>query len=154
MTRLLTYQLQILCAKCRQAHVMCWMLKMILTVLNDEVEWWSICTEVGWVLWAILQERLIWLTSKKWIHFFCPQKFTFCPQPIFFPLFLNENDTIWKNRLGELLYRFRQYASLITTVQLESQCLQSYDGLLQNLAWTYQEGLHNLACIETQAKQF
>ena len=25
------------------------------------------------------------------------------------------------------------------TVQFESQCLQSYDGLLQNLAWKYWE---------------
>ncbi len=38
---------------------------------------------------------------------------------------------IRKNRLGELHYRHQRYTSLIKTVQLESQCLQSYDVLLE-----------------------
>ena len=63
-----------------------------------------------------------------------PQKFTFCPQPIFDSLFLHEDGRICKKRLSKLHHRFRRYTSLIKIVWLESQCLQSYDGLVENLA--------------------
>ncbi len=36
------------------------------------------------------------------IYFFWPQKFTFWPQPIFYPLFLNEDSRIRKNRPSKL----------------------------------------------------
>ena len=40
----------------------------------------------------------------------------------------------------------------ISGVQPLRWCLQSYDGLQHNLAWKHQEGLHNFAAIEIQAK--
>jgi hypothetical protein len=48
--------------------------------------------------------------------FFSPQKFTFSPQSIFNPLFLNKDSRIRKNRLSKLHYRFQRYTSLIKTV--------------------------------------
>ena len=47
---------------------------------------------------------------------------------------LNEDGRIRENRLRKLHYRFRRNTSLINGVKRESQYLQSFDGLLQNLA--------------------
>ena len=68
------------------------------------------------------------------IHFPPPTKMHFFPQSIFYPLFLNEDGRIRGKRLGKLHYRFRRYSTLLKTVLLESQYLQSYDDLLQILA--------------------
>ncbi len=53
---------------------------------------------------------------KALIFFFSPQKFTFSPQSIFCPLFLNEGGRIRKNHLSKLHYRFQSYSNLIKTV--------------------------------------
>ena len=50
--------------------------------------------------------------AQKWCIYFCPQIFTFCPQLIFYSLFLNEDDGISKSRLSKLHYQFRRYTSL------------------------------------------
>ena len=42
----------------------------------------------------------------KMMHFLLPSKFTFCPQPIFYPLFLNKDGRFDKNSISKLLYRF------------------------------------------------
>ena len=68
------------------------------------------------------------------IHIFFPQKCTFSPQSIFYPLFLNEDGRSRGKRLSKLHYRFRQYSTLPKTILLESQYLQSYNDLLQILA--------------------
>ena len=71
------------------------------------------------------------------MHFFP----TFCPQQIFYPLFLNKDG---KSKLSKLNYRYRQYASLIKTVLLESQCLQSYEGILDIFRPKFKEDHYNL----------
>ena len=58
----------------------------------------------------------------------------FSPTIDFLPLFLNEDGRILKNGLSKLHYQFRRYSTLTKTFLLESQCLQSYDELLQILA--------------------
>ena len=83
---------------------------------------------------------------------FSPTKMHFFPQSIFYPLFCNEDGRIRKNLLSELHYRFRRYSTLPKTVLLESQYLQSYEDLLQILAYENQEDCHNFADIEIQAK--
>ena len=75
----------------------------------------------------------VYLGSLLYI-FFPPQKSTFFPQSIFYPLFLNEDGRIREKRLSQLHCRFRRYSTLPKTVLLESQYLQSYDDLLQILA--------------------
>ena len=91
-------------------------------------------------------------TSPYEYYFFWAQKFTFCQQTIFYFLFLNEIDRILKSRSSKLHCRFWRSTSLIKTVYLESQCLQSYYCLLKILALKYKEGLHYFAGIEIQAK--
>ncbi len=44
----------------------------------------------------------------------------------------------------------QRYTSLIRTVQLESQCLQSYDGLLEIFRPNFEEDHPNFAGIEVQ----
>ena len=83
---------------------------------------------------------------------FPPQKSTFSPQSICYPLFLNKDGRILTNGRSKLHYRFRRYSTLPKTVLLESQYLQSYDDLVQILAKENQEDCHNFADIEIQAK--
>ena len=74
------------------------------------------------------------LGGEVMIHFFSPQKFTFSPQSIFYPHFLNEDGRIREKRLSKLHYRFRRYSTLPKAILIESQYLQSYDDLLEILA--------------------
>ena len=74
--------------------------------------------------------------------FFLPTKIIFFPQHIFYSVVLNEDDSIEKNRLSKLHYRFRQYTSLI---QLQlfwlklNQCLQSSEGVLDAMKPNFEE---------------
>ena len=52
---------------------------------------------------------------REWI-FFSPQKSTFSPQSIFYPLFLNEDGRILKKSLSKLHYWLRRYSTLTKTV--------------------------------------
>ncbi len=72
---------------------------------------------------------------------------------IFFPLFLNEGGRIKKNRLSKLHYRFQRYTSLIKSVYLESQCLLSYDGVLDFFRPNFEVLHHNSIGIEIQDKR-
>ncbi len=49
-----------------------------------------------------------WHDTFEMIYFFSPQKFTFSPQPIFYPLFLNEGRRIRGNCPSKLHYRFQR----------------------------------------------
>ena len=66
---------------------------------------------VPWASGPLGRSALVYMM----MHFFCLQKFTFCPQPIFNSLFPHEDGRIRKNRLSKLHYQFRRYASLIKT---------------------------------------
>ncbi len=92
----------------------------------------------------------LWLTQM--FLFFLPRKFTFSPQSVFYSLFLNEDSRIRKNISSKLHYRFQRCTSLIKRVQLEFQCLPSYDGLLEMFRPNFEEDHHNFPGIEIQAK--
>ena len=83
---------------------------------------------------------------------FPPQKSTFSPQSICYPLFLNKDGRILKNGLSKLHYRFQRYSNLTKTVLLETQYLQSYDSLPDFLWPKFEQDRHNFADIEIQAK--
>jgi hypothetical protein len=67
-------------------------------------------------------------------------------------LFLNEGGRIKKNHLSKLHYQFQRYTSLIKSVQLELQCLQSYDGFPDFYRPIFEELHHNSIGIVIQAE--
>jgi hypothetical protein len=64
----------------------------------------------------------------------------------FLPLFLNEGSRIRKNRLqvSRLYFIVQRYTGLIKAVQLERQCLQSYDGVLEFFRPKFEFGWPNV----------
>jgi hypothetical protein len=62
--------------------------------------------------------------------FFATKIHIFATIDFFYPLFLNEGSKIRKNRPSKH-DQYQRYTCLIKTVQLESQCLQSYDAVFE-----------------------
>ena len=121
------------------ATVVCW--------FQSTPIWIQYCP--GQILWFVFfLFELVEPVQTIWCDVFSPQKITFLQQ-WFSSLFFSIRVAVsGKNRLSKLHYRFQRYTKLIKTVQRKSQCLQSYDGqdgLLQNLAWKFQEYHHNFA---------
>ena len=82
-----------------------------------------------------------------------PKKFTFFPQPIFYPRLLHKVDRVWKIVLVIFIRNFGRIHVWLRLVSLNLSHCKVMMVFLQILAWKYREGLHNFAGIEIQAKQ-